>query len=60
MNQNEAECQWTNRSVVGVPMAPTDEGLDVVLADSAIIAFTNYLENKTFNFTYDHAIGFFK
>jgi hypothetical protein len=45
---------------VGTPLAITDEGLDVLLADSAIQAFTNYLNNKTFNFTYDHAIGFFK
>ena len=58
--QSAADCKWTDPALVGDSAYPTYLGRPVVAADPTLLAFKNYMQAKTFTFTYDHAVGLFK
>ena len=45
---------------MGEPNNTVYEGKQVVLADKTLVAFTDYMNSKTFDFAYDHAVALFK
>ncbi len=57
MHQNSALTPWTNTSIVGVPGIPIYNGRSTVLANLSLAEFTSFMNNQSFSFTFDHAVG---
>lgn len=48
---------WSNRKRVGINEIPFYKQKEVVLADDTLLAFSEFMISKKFNYTYDHAVG---
>ncbi|RNA12759.1 A disintegrin and metallo ase with thrombospondin motifs 3-like [Brachionus plicatilis] len=56
---NPADQTWLDVENVGDSNFSTYEGKEVVITDKTLTAFTNFMNSKTFQFTYDHAVALF-
>ena len=54
------ESKWTDPALVGYEKLQTYQGRPVIIDDLTLDAFRTYMEEQTFNFDYDHAIGLFE
>ena len=55
--KNASSTPWTISSLVGVPGIPIYGGRETVLCNSSYQQFTNFMNNLSLPFTFDHAVA---
>ena len=58
--KEDVDCQWTNRSYVGLSHTTSYNGRQVILDENTLVAFRNYMQSLTLPFSYDVALGLVK